>query len=143
MNTPKAQGAAGFLSKAGKIELDDLTIECSNEFAAIFVVSLDDQPLKSSRKILIQATTQEQPYGFKTEPDGKGGERILDLGQSPFGVRDIQAAVTFREPTGFGKLIALDENGYSRSAAKGVATDADHHQRIELAPDSLYQILIR
>src|SRR5258708_30135896 len=115
MNTPNAQVAARLLVKAGKIELDDLSIECNNDFAAIFIVSLDDQPIRSSKKILIQATTQEQPYGFKTEPDGKGGERILDLGQSPFGVRNIQGSITFKTLTTFEKLTSPDENGHPRN----------------------------
>ncbi len=44
INTPLAQGAAGFLSKSGPIELDDFTIECTNNFACILIVSLDNQP---------------------------------------------------------------------------------------------------
>jgi hypothetical protein len=142
LNTPLAQGATGFLSKAGKIELADTTIECSNEFASILIVSLDGQPLRQSKKILIQASTQEQPYKFKTEPDGKGGEKILDLGQYPFGVRKILASVSLKGATGDCTVISLDENGYAKDTPKK-ASSTDGMIRLNLAEDTLYQIIQR
>ncbi len=53
VNSPRSQGAAGFLGRAGPIKLGDVTIESRNEYTAIQVVSLDGQPLSSSRKILV------------------------------------------------------------------------------------------
>jgi hypothetical protein len=141
MNTPLAQGATGFLSKNGRINLGDVDIQCNNEFATILVVSLDGRPLKESKKVLIQATTQEQPYGFRTEPDGTGGERIIDLGEAPFGVKKIQATVWIKGAGG--AVTSLDENGYPRGAAKQVQSASDGSTRIDLAPDAIYQVFIR
>jgi hypothetical protein len=143
MDTPLAQGASGFLAKAGKIKLNDTTIECNNEFAAVFIVSLDGQPLRISKKILIQTTTQEQPYHFKTESDGKGGERILDLGQYPFGVRRILATISLKGAAGDATLMALDENDYARGIPKTISSSPDGQIRFTSSQDSIYQILSR
>lgn len=129
LDSPKTQGACGFLGKAGKVELSGVTIECGNEFASILVTSLDDLPIETSRKVLIQATTEERPYGFKA-----GGGKVEDLGGPPMGVRRIDAKVAFK--TG-GTLTVLDENGYARGGA--VPTRGE----IKLAEDSLYQVLTR
>jgi hypothetical protein len=140
VDTPRSQGAAGFLSKAGKIELTDVVIESNNEFSSVMVISLDDQPLKTSKKILIQAMTQEQPYGFKVEED-----KIADLGGAPFGVKKIDARVSIRlEGAGEPAVMALDENGYATS--KPVSTSGDGIKAplvIQLAEDSIYYVVQR
>jgi hypothetical protein len=140
VDTPRSQGAAGFLSKSGKIELTDVEIESKNEFSSVMVISLDDQPLKTSRKILIQVMTQERPYGFKAE-EGK----ITDLGGAPFGVKKIDARISIKlEGAGEPAVIALDENGYATS--KPVSTSGDGVKMplvIQLAEDSVYSIVLK
>jgi hypothetical protein len=140
VDTPRSQGAAGFLSKLDKIELTDVAIESNNEFSSVMVISLDNQPLKTSSKILIQAMTQEQPYGFKVE-DGK----ITDLGGAPFGVKKIDARISIRlEGAGGPAVTALDENGYATS--KPVSTSGDGVKMplvIQLAEDSIYHVVQR
>ncbi|MCD6351212.1 MAG: hypothetical protein J7M26_03735, partial [Armatimonadetes bacterium] len=89
VDAPACQGAAGFLGRAGKIELSNVTVQCANEYAAVLVVAMDGQPLATSRKILIQATTQEQPYGFKVE-----GGKIVTMGGAPYEVERIHATLT-------------------------------------------------
>jgi hypothetical protein len=106
LKAQRACGASGFLKQAGKLDLGTAVIECGNEYAAVVVVSLDDQPLATSKRILVQAMTEEQPYGWKAS-----GGKIQSVGSFPFGVRKIDAKVTF---AGREKLsaVALDENGY-------------------------------
>lgn len=134
IDTPRSQDVAGFLSKAGRIELADVVIESNNEFMSVMVISLDDQPLKTSKKILIQTMTEEQPYGFKVEDD-----KITDLGGAPFGVKNIDARVSLKlEGAGSPKVIALDENGHA--AGKVVTIDGNV---IQLAADSIYHIVQR
>ncbi len=140
VDTPRSQGAAGFLSKAGKIELTDVAIEVKNEFSSVMIISLDDHPLRTSRKILIQVMTQEQPYGFKTE-----GDKITDLGSAPFGVKKIDARVSLKlEGAGKPTVTALDENGYGTK--KAVMTSGDGIKTpllIKLAEDSIYHVIQR
>jgi len=57
IDTPTAQGAAGFLGKMGRIKLANASIDFKNGYGTIMVVSLDGEPISSSKKILIQAMT--------------------------------------------------------------------------------------
>jgi hypothetical protein len=138
VNTPRSQGAAGFLGKAGRIRLRDVTIECDNEFASVMVISLDDRPLATSRRILIQAVTEEQPYGFRTE-----GNRITDMGGAPFGVKRIRARVSLplkgaRAP----RVVALDENGYATGRMVATSPRPEGELQVTLAEDAIYHVIV-
>ena len=128
VNSPRTQGATGFLSRAGRIDLAAVVIESRNEFGTVVVTALDDKPLASSSRILIQAMTEEKPYGWKVV-----GDKIAAVGGYPLNVRNVDAAVTLkgRTPT---SVTILDEHGYRRHAMPP-------SQRIVLPPDALYLIV--
>ena len=138
LDTPYVQGACGFLKPAGAIELADVTIESRNEYAAVIVVSLDGRPIRESAKILVQAGTEDWPYGFQTQELGEK-ERITAIGGYPLNVRRIQASVILknaavRTPT------VLDENGY-KTERKASAETVEKGLRIRLPEDSLYTLV--
>ena len=138
VDTPRSQGAAGFLAAAGRIDLGDTSIECDNEFASILVTSLDGLPLVSSRKILIQAMTEEQPYGFRVD-----GDEIVELGGRPFNVKKVAATVRFRGPAA-AEVVALDENGYATDKPVNVALSPSGDSfEVRLAEDAVYHIVLR
>jgi hypothetical protein len=136
--TPRSCGAAGFLAKAGTVELGGVTVTSKNEFGQVWLIALDDKPLKESRRILLQAVTEERPYGFRVE-----GERITALGGWPLGIRRIDTAVTLAFPGADQfKAVALDENGYARRDP--VATEAQGGRlRVQLRPDAVHCALTR
>jgi hypothetical protein len=120
IDTARAKGATGFLAAASPIELGDVTIESSNEYGSILIVSLDGKPLRTSKRILIQAATEDRPYGFATETVGKPGKssqpsqpseyhRITQLGGYPLNVRKIAATVRLKTSTQSAQI--LDGNG--------------------------------
>ncbi|MEM6690928.1 MAG: hypothetical protein AAF664_15980, partial [Planctomycetota bacterium] len=135
--TDRAQGAWGFLKEAGRITLTDFGIESANEYGSIVAVSLDDQPLSSSKRVLIQSATWDQPFGFKTL-NVDGYRRIENLGGFPLNVEEIKARVFVRRPVT--SVMALDGNGYETeslietSATKKATT-------FELPKDSLYVLI--
>ena len=133
VNTPRSQGATGFLGKVGRIDLKDVVIESQNEFGTILVVSLDGKPLAESGKVLVQAMTEEKPYGW-TVTNG----RIADLGGQPLLVRNIDAAVTLKGRKGFAAVRVLDEHGYARAKYPLDLTPVG--VRLRLAPDAMYTI---
>lgn len=102
VNTPTAQGATGALSAVPEIELDDVIIRSGNPFATIVVVSLDGKPIASSGLLLIQAVTEDKPYGFVSQPvadengDPAGQFEIVDLGENLLNVRTIDATVVLK-----------------------------------------------
>ncbi len=140
VETPRAQGACGFLAKAGRIELADLTLQVGNDYAAVLVVSLDGKPIKASRRLLVQVATEDRPYGFETQPVGDY-RRITDLGGYPLTVRKIDATVTLKASAGT-KATVLDGNG-DRTDRRAEATVDDGDLVIELPAEAIYTLIER
>lgn len=143
MNAKKAQGAAGFLGKAGSIELDDVTVRMENDYGTVTVVALDDRPVAASKKVLIQTMTIEQFYGFEATGPGNLSGRIESVGTAPCGVETFKASVTLRlegEPPA--KVVACDEHGYPRETAVDTSGGASGF-KIELDASSPYHVVLR
>ena len=139
VNTGRSQAATGFLGRAGAIELADVKIDCDNEYASIMVVSLDGRDLAESGKVLIQAMTEERPYGFKA---ARG--KIVDLGGPPFGVRKIAATVALRGRAEGLRVRVLDENGCDTGKpAVAAAIGKGGWTSIRLASDAIYHVVER
>lgn len=145
MDAPCAQGAAGFLGAAGQIALSDITVDLKNEYGAVMAVSLDDQPLKESGKILVQVMTEEKFTGWKTEPtraeleQGKGEvdvQRIIATGGAPILVRQIAGSMILKRPDVATLTVTpLDANGYAiGEPQRGVPP-------LTLTPDCMYYVI--
>ena len=150
VDAPKAQGATGFLAEAGRVELADVAIDSTNDYATVTVVSMDDRPLAASGKVLIQSGTAARPTGWRTKPapppaDGKvsgttSGElrEVVEFGAAPWRVFDNATTVTVRNPT-LTEAVKLDPNGNAAGAVP-VTRDGDA-LTVELPPDALYVVL--
>lgn len=120
VNAPKAQGVAGFLKDAGgSFELADVTIRCNNEYAAVSVVAMDDQPLKNSAKVLVQVGTtarltgwQTRPVSFTRQNQSVLGEEIVNTGKPPYRVAETKVALALRNGK-LSKATLLDGAGYA------------------------------
>jgi hypothetical protein len=137
IDTPRAQGATGFLGAAGRIELADVLIESENEYGSILIVSLDGKPLSSSEKILVQTATEDLPFGFETQKRGKYN-RITDLGGYPLNVKVIKATVTVK--TDAEEAVVLDGNGYLTDE-KASTSNAPQGLQVALPEDAIYTLL--
>ncbi len=145
VRAPKAQGAAGFFEKAGPVDLGDVRIECRNGHASLVAVALDDKPLASSAKILVQAGTWQRPDGWETEKvrleiDGKpvDAQRIVRVGREPWMVRKTDATVSVRNK-GAARITVLDPNGMATGTVAG-KRDGEW-LRFAFPPDALYAVL--
>ncbi len=145
VNAPKAQAAAGFLAQAGAVELADVTIDCHNAYASIVVVPLDDQPLATSGKVLVQVGTVTRPTGWKARPakfEASGqridGFRIVEVGENPWQIEKTRATVTVRNG-GLAKATLLDINGMAVREVP-VSRDGDAIT-VELPPETMYLVL--
>ena len=130
INAPAVQGATGFLAKAGTITLKTLTISAKNDYATVIAVALDEKPLAHSKKVLVQITTRNQPYGWKVSPStfnhekkDYDGFRIDDVGSAPWNVADADMTVTLGN-SGLKKVTRLDENLYPTTTAVTTAKSA-------------------
>ncbi len=117
VDAPKVQAAAGFLGSAGTQKLADVAITCKNAYATVIVVALDDQPLRSSDKVLVQVGTICRPKGWTTRPatvfpDRKplACERIVTVGTMPWQIEKNAITLTLANPQ-LDRATLLDMNG--------------------------------
>ena len=135
INAPAAQGVSGAIKDAGAAELKDLSITSDMELGHIVAVALDDQPLGSSKRILLQAMSEEKNSGFQTEAAAGSAKRIVKIGQDPYLVKEISGTVRLKRADAAKlKVTALDYNGYP-TKQMGTA-DA-----IKLQPATMYYLI--
>lgn len=148
VSTPQYQGVAGFLLEGGgRFELGDVVIETSNEYAAIALVTLDDAPIRSSQRILVQVGTEVRPGGWTTEEkevtvDGQVlvMEEILDTGAPPWRVRNTRVRLTVKNPN-LSTATLLDVNG-NRARAIAVERNQDAGTlSVQLPLATIYAVL--
>jgi hypothetical protein len=147
VDTPRAQGACGFLAKAKAIRLSDIAIRSHNGYAAVAVVSMDGEPIASSRKILVQVGTSARPDGWKTRTaefpgeDGKTvlkGFQIVSIGTAPWRVVNTEVGLVVRNPA-LTKATLLDTAGYPVEEVPGTRAGNDFSLRLPL--NTMYLIL--
>jgi hypothetical protein len=135
LNAPGAQGVSGALRAAGRLDLRDLTLESPLELGHLLVVPLDDRPVASSRRLLLQVMSEEQASGFEIEPVSDSVQRIVRLGRDPWMIRRLAGTVRFsRADAAQLRVTALDPNGY----AEAQLGDA---REIRLRPHTIYYLI--
>lgn len=132
VNTPKSQAVAGFLRQAGPVPLATVTITSDMEYGTIHAISLDNQPLAASKKILIQAFSEEKMFGFEAE-----GGVIKNTGRAPINVRHIHGTVTLPKNAHW-HAVTVDPNGYAKNTPQPVKDGT-----VDLAKDSLATLVTR
>jgi hypothetical protein len=146
LNAPKGQGIAAFFKEAGgKFSTGDLEISCSNDYGTLLAVAMDDKPLKTSGKILVQAGTQCRPTGWKqssavlsTKESRQEGFKVDDVGHSPWQVISPKMVITVQN-TYLNQATVLDPNGNAvRTIPISKVSNGLH---FEFPRDALYVML--
>jgi hypothetical protein len=146
VDTARAQGASGFLDRAGKITLGDVTIRSGNDYATVVLVALDDRPLRASRKILVQTGTSARLTGYSDKParfqgDNKQmlqGYEIVATGKPPWRVVATDVTLVVHNPN-IKTATLLDTSGYAVKKVKGKRAGGKF--TIQLPPNALYLVL--
>jgi hypothetical protein len=135
VNASRAQGVSGALKFAEMTELKDLSVSSDLELGHIMAVSLDDEPLATSSRILLQVMSEEKETNHQTEPVSATVKRIVNIGTDPWQVRELKGTVRFKRADAAElQVTALDFNGYPAGSA-GTA------QEIKLQPTTLYYLI--
>jgi hypothetical protein len=146
LNAPKAQGVAAHFARRGNFSLADVDIRSGNDFGSVMLVSLDDQPLKTSKRILAQVGTQCRPTGWTTAPttiktrEGETvqGKVVKDYGGAPWQVECPDVRLTVRN-AGLTEAVVLDMNGNAVKTLK--LEDAAGARRLVFPRDAVHVIL--
>lgn len=135
VNAPAVQGASGDLKAAGEIKLSAITLDIPRDVADALVVSLDTQPLATSKRMLLQVMTEEKATGFRTEPAGDRRHRITSIGQNPWLIRKLEGTIRLHRPDAAKlRVTVLDQIGQPTSTTM----PGDF---IKLQPETLYYLI--
>jgi hypothetical protein len=145
MDAPSAQGVCGFTGTQQSFELSGVTIETTNNYAAIQVVAMDEKSIRESSKILVQVGTVYQPTGWAETPsdfvvDGKtiSGLKITNTGKMPWKCANTQVTIKLKN-TGINQATLLNAAGYAKSTIE-ISRVADELQ-ITLPANAMYVML--
>jgi hypothetical protein len=146
LDAPRAQGVTGFLRPIGPIRLGDVTVRSENQYATVLVVSLDDQPLARSGRMLVQIGTRDRPTGWAdhavTFAVDKGrtikGREIDSTGTMPWVIAATQVTIEVRN-TRLTSATLLDINGNARQSLP--LRRAEGAIELELPRDAVYVVL--
>ncbi len=145
MNTPSAKGVSGFLGVTKTFTLDGLTITSENDYATINVVSMDDNIISESEKILIQVGTtfrptnwSETPAKFMLNGTEVDGFKINNTGKMPWRAGETNVNIAFTNAM-IKSAHVLDVNGYNK---KELFVNRNGNQlSVTLPRDAMYVIL--
>jgi len=146
VNAPKAQAVAGFLRAAGPQALADVAITCQNNYATIMVVPMDNQPIKSSTKVLVQIGTISRPTGWVSVPAtlflGNKPfpcQKLITPGAMPWQVENADVTLTVANPKLTGATL-LDCNGMATTTPVKVK-QTDGKLSVTVPPNTMYLVL--
>lgn len=146
VNAPAAQGVVGFFDQQRLHRLADVTFSVRNDYGSFLAVSMDGEPLKSSRKVLVQVGTRSRPTGWEEVPtdikvnDDRTvrGFEVRNFGKAPWQVIKPQVEVVVRNPR-LRRATVLDMNG---NAVRNLQlTAGEGFARFSFPEDAMYVVL--
>ncbi len=143
IDAPKAQAVAGFLGAAGgAFRLKDVMVESTDDYATVTVVALDDRPITTSKRLLVQVGTVVRPTGWRQEPavgeNGAKGWKVVSTGHAPWAVRDTNVTLTVANP-GLRRATLLDASG--RAVSLVPVKSAGGKATLRLPSNALYVVI--
>ena len=145
LDAPKAQGVAAFFRNQNTFKTRDVEIASGNNYGTVLAVSMDDQPIAQSGKVLIQVGTQCRPSGWQERPvtiqvkEGRfPGLEVVDFGKAPWQVvrPDVRLAIANPRLT---RATVLDANGNAVGQAK--LTKAGERVQVTFPDNAMYVVL--
>jgi hypothetical protein len=141
VNAPSAVEATGALNKGGQMQLGAVTIQSNNDYASVAVVPLDDAPIASSGKVLVQVGTWGRPTGWTTRTwrlKNGSGLRIDATGHMPERLINTDVTISVHN-SHLTKAELLDTAGYPAKSLDGKVEGGVF--TITLPPDAMYVVL--
>ncbi len=144
IDAPSVQGACGFFNGA-PVTSANVQLTIANPYACVWVVALDERPIKNSSKLLVQMGTRQFATGWQSKPaswERKGqkyqGREITNIGKAPWQIEQLKAELII-DNTVVKTATILDSNGMASSKMN---IDVKQNKTfVRLPEDALYVIL--
>jgi hypothetical protein len=108
INSGGTKGIVGFAPKNKSFQLGDVKIKTDNEFAVIFVTSLDkDKDIRNARKILVTTVARAKNTGMRFNDNNT---ELLELGEAPVLLEPVNVEISLARKAK-GKMTVLDHDG--------------------------------
>jgi len=146
VDSPRTQAVAGFLKAAGgRFDLGTVTVRSDDDYAVVQVTSMDDQPIATSGKLLVQIGTRARQQGwttvaasFKDGDQQVQGERVVNVGRPPWRVVKSHVTLTIDNPA-LRSATRLDGNGYP--AGDVAVNPTDGGVTLDVPADTLWVVI--
>ena len=114
IDSPRTKAAYGFLGAAGEIKLNGVTIRCRNEYAAIVMSSLSDDPITESDNILLTVVGNCDNTDAKYNDDHTVQ---YSKGHGPIEAEVIEAEIVIENKNGDFRVDAIGDSGMQVGSA--------------------------
>ena len=139
-DTPYTQGAAGWIG-GETASFPQLELSTENPFAVLVATSISNEPIASTKRLLVSAIARVEPTGFRWVNGWK--REVADPGRPPFLQEPVIATVTWRRKGRVRAFVLNNEGerigaGHPRGLARRRGRDpADRRQdaRLPLGTD--------
>jgi hypothetical protein len=145
IDSEKAKGVCGFVGSKGKFSFKGMTLNTSNEYAAILVISLDNIVLENSKRILVQTGTKylptdwkEEEGDFEYEGNKLHGYIVINTGHMPWKADATKVRLELENPL-IKKASLLDAGGFFVTRVDVGRTKGK--LIIDLPPNAMYVLL--
>ena len=106
VDTAYTQGIAGWV-EGESASLGNLDFETDNSFAVLIASSLSNQPIATTKRLLVSAIARVEPTGFRWVDSWK--REVADPGRPPFLQEPVSAKIVWRRK-GVVRAFVLDNN---------------------------------
>ena len=113
INSPFIQGFAG---ESGKeiLEFDDIKLKIDTPFCAVFLISMDGQPLSISKKMILATSARDENSEWEYN---NTKTQFIDSGTSPIIIEPVTGEIIFKKRKNL-SVKESDNNGYLKPAGK-------------------------
>jgi len=127
--------------------MPDVNLVSSSHYASVLVVAMDGEPLKTSKKVLVQVGTTAWPTGWQEkEATWKSGNKdlkgyeVVSTGKNPWQIVNTDLSVTIRN-AGLKKATVLNANGEAVGTVPVSSVKGDGILILRLPANAMYVVL--
>ena len=143
INTDNTKAVYGFLNKNGKIEIDGLTVESTNEHGVIALSTLSEAPLCESDNILLTAIGDAKNTNFEYEYVDDTDMRVLNMGEAPVLAEVIEADICLKTCYAGARVMAVDPQGFYVGRVPSRYEDGYLKFHIGEQYESMYYLIVK